>query len=206
MNDSDLRKTLSSLTVPPADAATRERALHRSLVALAQPSAATAETPVRAFAVRPVWGVALAACVVVLVAGLVAFRGAKPGVIPSADVAGDDALTLAQMQTLFPGQLNAVIERDGVAQLDLAGGPSSAANEQPLIVQLESGGQRLRVLSYSGRSITLELKGGRVTFEALVTGEGDVVLSGPDFVWSSARPASLAGYRISARPLVPAAL
>jgi hypothetical protein len=205
MKDNDLRKTLSTLPVPPADPAVRERGLHRALVALAQPQT-SAEAPAQASASRPLWGAALAAFVVVLVAGLLIFRGANPGVAPAVETAGTDAQTLAQMQALFPEQLNAVIERDGVVHLDLAGGPSSTANEQPLLVQLERGGHRLRVLSYSGRSITLELKDGRVTFEALVTGGGDVVLSGNDFVWSSARPAALAGYRVNAQPLAPAAL
>jgi hypothetical protein len=114
---------------------------------------------------------------------------------------GADSSTLAQVEALFPGQLNAVIERDGEVRLDLAGQASAVASEQPVLVQFERGGKRLRVLSYSGRSITLELQGERVTFEALVTSAGDVVLSGANFVWSSAQPGPLAGYNVNARQL-----
>ncbi|MDF3057802.1 MAG: hypothetical protein K0R17_2017, partial [Rariglobus sp.] len=159
------------------------------------------EMPAHPFASRPVRRMALTACVTVLIAGFVFFHGMKNDLAPVLETASADVLTLAQMQTLFPGQLNAVIERDGNVQLDLAGGSSTAASEQPLVVQLERGGHRLRVLSYSGRSITLELKEGRLTFEALVTSGGDVVLSGEDFVWSSTRPGVLAGYRVNAQPL-----
>lgn len=197
MNDADLRKTLSALVVPPVDSTARERGLHRALVALAQPQPVTA--PVRASA--GLWRVALVALAVGLVTGVLVFRGQVHDPATAMDVAHADALTLAQMQSLFPGQLNAVIESDGVVQLDLAGQSSDVVNAQPLVVQLERGGQRWRVLSYSGRSVTLELKGARFTFEALVTSDGGVVLVGPDFVWSSQQPGSLAGYRVSACPL-----
>lgn len=199
MTDADLKKKLSALRVPPlpADPAVRERALHRSLVALAQPQPAAA--PVRTF--TGLWRGALIALTVGLVAGVLVFRGRDQGAV-AVEVTNADALTLAQMQELFPGQLNAVIERDGAVQLDLSAGQAPGTmNGQPVVVQLEGGGHRLRVLSYSGRSITLELKGAHLTFEALVTGDGGVVLSGVDFVWSSAHPGRVAGYRIDARPL-----
>ncbi len=197
MNDADLRKTLSALPVPSVDSAARERGLHRALVALAQPQPVTA--PVRTSA--GLWRGALVALAVGLGTGVLVFRGKVHDPAAAIDVAHADALTLAQMQSLFPGQLNAVIERDGAVQLDLAGQSSDVASAQPLVVQLERGGQRWRVLSYSGRTITLELQDGRVIFEALVTSEGGVVLSGRDFVWNSAQPGSLAGYRVNAQPL-----
>lgn len=196
MSERELRKHLASMTPPPADEAARERALHRATVALAQPKDSE-----EAAGVRPVWRAAygwVALCAVMLVAGLVMIRSSQPAVVTNG---GADLRTLAQVEGLFPGQLNAVIERDGEVQLDLAGQSSPAATDQPVIVQLEAGGHRLRVLSYSGRSITLELKGARFTFEALVTSDGGVMLVGDDFAWSSAQPKLLAGYKIQARPL-----
>lgn len=192
MNDRELKDLLGSVTPPAIDAAARERALHRSTVALSQPGAGPA--PERDSYRRWMAGFASAAGAALVVTVLLAVRHAPPE-------GGADLRTLAQVEAVFPGQLNAVIERDGEVQLDLAGQVSPGATDQPVIVQLESGGHRLRVLSYSGRSITLELKGARFTFEALVTSDGGVVLSGDDFVWSSTQPKSLAGYRIQARPL-----
>ena len=196
MNDRELRRHLESLAAPAVNETERNRALHRAMIAFAMPSGMRDTTEV-----RPGWRTSdgwVAAFVVMLVMGLVMIRPFQPA--PGVN-GGADLRMLSQVEGLFPGQLNAVIERDGEMQLDLARQSSPASSEQPVIVQFERGGQRLRVLSYSGRSITLELKGGPVTFEALVTSDGGVVLSGPDFVWSSAQPASLAGYRVNAQPL-----
>ncbi|RRJ96611.1 hypothetical protein Ga0100231_022675 [Opitutaceae bacterium TAV4] len=84
--------------------------------------------------------------------------------------------------------------------------PPPAAITQPIIVQLErtDNGQRLRILSYSGRTIRIELEDGTtLAFDAnaLLTGEGDIILAGKDFLWSPAHPAHLAGYEIHATPL-----
>lgn len=197
MNDRDLKKQLDVLTPPPADEAARARALHRATVALSQPHAvSSAGTGTATWRGAYGW---LALCAVMLVAGLVMIRPFQPE--PSAANGGADLRTLAQVEALFPGQLNAVIERDGEVRLDLAGQSSPVASEQPVLVQFERGGHRLRVLSYSGRSVTLELKGATFTFEALVTSDGGVVLSGDDFAWSSALPKPLAGYKVQARAL-----
>ena len=196
MNDRDLKKQLSSVTVPVVNEAARERALHRATVALAQPAdTASADEG------RPMWRASygwVAAFAVMLVAGLVMIRPSQPAAVVNG---GADLRTLAQVEGLFPGQLNAVIESDGGVRLDLAEASSPGATDQPVLVQLEGGGHRLRVLSYSGRSVTIELKGTRFTFEALVTSDGGVVLVGDDFAWSSAQPKSLAGYKIQAHSL-----
>lgn len=196
MNDRELRDRLASLTPPAVNEAASDRALHRATLALAQPA-----DPVSADEGRPAWRASygwVAAFAVMLVAGLVMIRPFQPA--PAANGSAD-LRTLAQVEGLFPGQLNAVIESDGEVRLDLAGVASSGATDQPVLVQLEAGGHRLRVLSYSGRSVTIELKGARFTFEALVTSDGGVVLVGDDFAWSSTQSKSLAGYQIQARPL-----
>jgi hypothetical protein len=201
MTDADLKKQLSALPAVSAEPALRERALHRSLIALAQPPEAEEADAARASSGHSSWRVALGALVVVFVAGLLVFRTGHFGATTNETNAHADLQTLAQVQELFPDRLNAVIERDGALELDLSTRPQFGATEQPLIVQLERGDQRLRVLSYSGRSITLELKGVKLTFDALVTSDGGIVLSGRDFVWNSKQPGPLAGYRVIAQPL-----
>jgi len=205
MTDPDLKKQLATVRVPKVDDAVRDRALHRATIALSQPAEIVSPDATQRFASRGfylrIMGIAVLA--VVVPAAAFHFRSnviSAPQVAAGASV-GADMRTLAQVEELFPGQLNAVIERDGELQLDLSRQPQPGATEQPVLVQLESGGRRLRVLSYSGRSITLEVKGTKITFEALVTSEGGIVLSGDDFAWSSAQPKTLAGYRIQAKPL-----
>ena len=192
MNERELKKHLAGLTLPKVNETRRDQALHRATVALAQLEASAVDESY----LRHRWtaGLACATGAALVSAFLMVVR-------PAPTEGSADLSTLAQVEALFPGQLNAVIERDGEVRLDLAGQASAVASEQPVLVQLERGGKRLRVLSYSGRSITLELKDERVTFEALVTSDGHVVLSGPDFVWSSAQPGLLAGYQVKARTL-----
>lgn len=196
MKEQELKTLLAALTPPTADEATRGRALHRATLALAGAGDAPREAD-NVFEKRVSYRWA-ALCVVMLIAGLVMvgplrlMRDAEPGA---------DLRTLAQVEELFPGQLNAVIEGDGEMRLDLARWTAPSSTDQPVVVELERGGNRLRVLSYSGRSVTMELKGRRVTFDVLVTSDGGVVLAGDDFAWSSTERGSLAGYRVHARSL-----
>jgi len=203
MTEAELKKQLARLKTPAVDETAKGRALHRALIAQAQPGARSA-AEVRVKARRPIsygWPAVAAVLAVLLFVATVHFRSGDEASMPVA--AGADLRMLAQVEGLFPGQLNAVIERDGAVKLDLADVVQTQADsdEQPLVVQFEQGSQRLRVLSYSGRSITVELKGRRITFEALVTSDGGVVLSGADFAWSPAQPELLAGYRVKAQAL-----
>ena len=199
MNDDKLRKALAVLRPPEPGAVERDRALYQATLALAQPR--NEQTSERSRLFRMTWLV-LGGMAMALVVGALAFRGEHTASAEAIATAGGDLHTLSQVAQLFPGQVNAVIERDDSVQLDLTNDQSPAADAQPLVVQLENDGHRLRVLSYSGRSITLKLKGETLTFEVLVTGDGAVVLSGNNFVWSSAQSGLLAGYKVQAHTLV----
>lgn len=205
MTDHELKRRLAALTTPAADQTARSRAHHRSILALSLP-ASTAGNDTRPRSHWPrsyAWGMGVMVLAVGMLAGVLQFRvGVSDApVAAKSPNGGGDLRTLAQVEEFFPGQLNAVIERDGEVQLDLASRPLSGATAQAVVVQLRSGAHHLRVLSYSGRSITLELNNRRLTFEALVTSDGGIVLSGDDFAWSSEQPKPLAGYRIQARLL-----
>lgn len=206
MTNADFKKQLATLMPPAPSDEAQARALHRATLAFNQPAATTTDdrfSEARFWRAMPAWAAVALLATVAVCAGTFYFRGslADAPAVGAVETALADLQTLAQVEGLFPGQLNAVIERDGELQLDLTKGSQPSTAEQPLIVHLEDGGHRLSVLSYSGRSITLELKDGRITFEALVTSEGDVVLAGNNFVWNSAQPGPLAGYRVQARPL-----
>lgn len=206
MTDPELKRRLAQLTPPVVDEAAKGRALHRATVALSQPAELAEATGAQRARWLPwqgwVAGVAMLAMLLIVGGRYLRVDPSVAAEAPSPSQAGEDLRMLAQVQGLFPGLLNAVIERNDEVKLDLTAERMAVADEQPLVVQLERGSQRLRVLSYSGRSVTVELKGKKITFEALVTSDGGVVLSGDDFVWSSAQPGLLAGYHVEARTLL----
>lgn len=214
MPDHDLPAALAALRPPAPDEAARARALFRATLAHSAAAhagrAAASESAAAALpAPRPRPGAgrrfslafALPALALVLLAPL--FR---PASAPraAADSAPAAAELLAQLEQLFPGQLNAVVDRDGVLQLDLAthASPASPA-DQALLVELIRDDRRLRILAYSGRPVRLRLDGADLGFDPLLTSDGGVVLSGNDFAWSSSAPRLLAGWHVAARPLAP---
>jgi len=207
MTDRNLSKSLSALRAPAPSDAAKERAHYHATVALQAAWAQGGGDPRGAAAGerRGFWrgiftGLTLSACVVALAIGLF-FERAKPG----AGVAAEDLL--AQLQQLFPGQLNAVIERNGALQLELVAAGAEPAGgarlpgDQAILVELTRGSQRLRVFSYSGHSVRLELDGVEKQFDTLLTGEGGIVLAGADFAWDSTAPRRWAGWKITARAL-----
>ena len=199
MNNHSLKENLKRLKVPAPDPAVRERTLHRSLIALRHAGNAgeareqTERSPV-------FWRWAVVVCVLGAVS-LALWPGGRP-------VLTNDGLaawrkTFRQMEILFPGQLNAVIEQDGDVELDLAA-ESATPSEQPVLVEFSRGSHVLRVLSYSGRRVCVTLDGRNTCFEALVTGDGNVILTWDDFLWVSQNPMPRAGYRMEAHSLTPA--
>ncbi len=202
MPDPDLRATLSALRPPAPSETARARALHRATLALAAP-AAVAERRSRFVpsSALPIFAT-LASCLL-LALGI---WSTPPSVAPSAIASADSSRQLlAELHALFPGQLNAVIDRDGTLKLDLAASSSlpPAAEDQAVVVELNRAGFRLRILAYSGRPVHLELDGVPFRLDPLLTSDGDVLLAGDTFVWSSAEPAAdaLDGWHIAARPL-----
>jgi hypothetical protein len=195
MNDDFLKKRLTELKVPEPDEAARDKALHRALIALKnapdaspQPSA----QPVR----RLLWAWAATGALAAIVLTMWLSREPKR----------EDSFawqrTLQEVEALFPGQVNAVIERDGQVDVELAEA-NAGGTGQPVVVEFVQGSRVLRVLSYSGRQVCVELNGEKACFEPLVTAEGGVILSGKDFLWTSEHPVSREGYRVEARFLHP---
>ncbi|AHF91132.1 hypothetical protein OPIT5_13865 [Opitutaceae bacterium TAV5] len=239
MNDNDLKKHLSALAPPVPDASVRENARLAALGALAGDAASVADAG-RTLATMPgsrdrsdigglcrrrgfreLFPAAAALVATLVILGVFIWRPAGPSAPGARDgrnaaaLPVDDAREmLAQVEKLFPGQLNAVIERNGAVRIEVSEpssipARSSAAtvtvapltDSQPLVVQLQRGTERLRVLSYSGRSVCLDLNGSRVCFDVLATADGGVLLAGADFLWSPAHPVRVAGYEIRARSL-----
>jgi hypothetical protein len=194
MDDKELRDQLRKLSIPEPSDTARERARHRALLAFQNGGAENKASD------RP-WIRTLAWCsgttAVTLLAAILFLRSTPKVEI---DSLAKDRETLKQTEVLFPGQLNALIERDGKIRIELADRPSSP-NDQPILIQFKQNGRSFRVLSYSGRRVCVEVNGKSVCFEALVTGDSTVILSGDNFVWNSQNPTALSGYRVEARVL-----
>jgi hypothetical protein len=188
MNDADLQQKLRALGAPAPSETARERARHRALIAFSQGGTdAVAEPPRRAY------GWALAG-VAALVLAVVLLR-------PHPPAAPRNAAVLAQVEALFPGQLDAVIEHgDGEMKVALAA-QAQRPSDQPLLVEFRRGEAVVRVLSYSGRHVCVDLGGRHACFEALIGDRGEVIVAGEDFVWTARKRASAGGWQITAAPL-----
>jgi hypothetical protein len=212
MPDSDLRSRLAALRPPGQTESTRARALHRASCALAV-ATRPAPAPRRLFPLLLGAAIATAAAFAL---GLWIARPAAPPASPrlasqdpassnaaTAPTAADSLQLLAQVHQLFPGRLNAVIERDGSLQLDLSPAAAALVADQPLLVEFTHGGHTVRVLGFSGRSVELELDGRPLRFSPLLTGEGSILITGEDFAWTPGLPPPLAfsGWQVNARPL-----
>lgn len=213
MTDADLRSRLATLRSPAPTEPAAARALFRAQIAQAvAPQAANAApadasfTSARRFAPGP----ALLAPLLAVLLLLPLFR-AGPATPAPPPVARLDLALLDELEQLFPGQLDAVVERDGALQLELAARPASSTppNDQAVLLELTRGERRLRVLAYSGRPVRLRLEHDELHFSPLLTGSGQVMLTGDDFAWSPAAgapPRALAGWRIHAQALADAVL
>jgi len=207
MNDETLRKKLQELATPPVEDSAREKALHRAQIAFLQgPSEELSKNPLKSR-----WTPAFVAVVLL---GLLWFAIPHGGMESlslsnisilsshSHDVGESQpsAKLLMEMEALFPGQIDAVILQGKDVKLDLSDAPERDS-QQPLVVTLRRGDQTVQVLAYSGRKVCVELGGHRECFEPLVTADGNVILSGDDFVWDEKSARRVAGYSVQARSL-----
>lgn len=197
MNESALRQILGRLSTPPLDDAAREKALYRAELAFANRSASPA--PARRQEGTAWMKKALAMGFVAMgIAGLVGLQMARPSGEPLAE-----GKLLAEMEALFPGQLDGVVSSGNDVSLELA--PTASASTRgtplPLALTFQRGQHVVRVLGYSGRKVCVNLGGRKRCMEPLVTAEGKVIVDGDDFLWTDAQPRPVAGYRLQASTL-----
>ena len=192
MTDDELQQKMRVFEAPAPDDTARERARRRALIAFSQKGEAAAPEPPRGVISWTLAGTAVAA----LVFAAVFFRPHPP----APQGAPGDAVVLAQVEQLFPGQLDAVIERDGDVKVALAS-EERPASDQPLLVEFRRGESVVRVLSYSGRHVCVDLGGRHACFDAMIGEHGQVIVAGEEFVWTAQDRASANGWQITAKPL-----
>lgn len=192
MKDDDLRRRLKVPPIPPPDATAASRALSHALMAL-QGARAT-RTPARS-RIALLWG-GVCAFALVIIAG---FIGERSENLPDR---GADLQMIREMVSLFDQQFSAVVEKEGAVSILLA--RNAAPPDRPIRVLLRRGKEIVRILSYSGREVCLELDGENFCLDILTTASGKVMMLGESFVWDPQHPAPLAGYHIEVEMLDPA--
>ena len=197
MDDPTLHNLLGKLSAPPLDEAAREKAFYRAGVAFANRHAATVPTQEGVKWLKKVLWFSLAGVGIVLIC-LSALRGTHPAGEPF-----PESKLLAEMEALFPGQLEGVISSEGNVSLDLApiATDSKSGASQALALTFQHGRQIVRVLGYSGRKVCVNLGGRKRCLEPLITAGGKVIVEGDDFLWTDAHPIRVAGYKLEARTL-----
>jgi hypothetical protein len=192
MNDGELVRRLHTLKVPVASDAARARSRHRALMALGQNEAPGQ----KAGTWRP-WSVWGAACMALALVAAGFWAGQRHA---AAENLAEDRKVLQQVDQLFPGQLNAVVEAKGKTDLSIGEGPMVGA-DQPVVVIFRRGNDRIRVLSYSGHRFCVDLGHLRSCFEILESPGGGIIVESDDNAWSVSQHPVIAGYSVQAQTL-----
>jgi len=210
-----LDAAMGRLQVPQEDASARERALHRAAIALRQSGAATefaADAGDSVGEMRDGFGAkwAILGSLGALIGLVLAIGfwqtggplGTEAGTTPRI---GADEVLLGDIKALFGRQLNAVVEYAGKApdiRLSEEAEPGLGGQLQPVLIEFRRGGDFVRVLGFSGRSVCLQLAGHETCLEPLATGDGGVIITTKRFCWTPQdRNAQLYGFQISAQLL-----
>lgn len=207
--DDLLRERLLALAVPESDPVARARALDNAIAELrtSAPARPAQRLPGLSFPALPRRvTLAVAAAIMLLVVVGVMLTVHRPASEQPPALTAERAL-LSQMEGLFGSQLDAVIEAPGRApDIRLAANPTDGVRPgfaQPVLILFRRiGGDTTRVFGYSGRTVCVTLDSRQVCFEPLVTGRGEVILSGPSFCWTPGQPdTGFRGYQVTARPM-----
>ena len=118
----------------------------------------------------------------------------------SAQSGPGEAAVLAQVEASFRRTRCGYRRRGGRDEGRLAAGKQSPS-DQPLLVEFRRGDSLVRVLSYSGRHVCVDLDGRHACFDALLADHGEVIVAGEDFVWTAENRATAGGWKITAAPL-----
>lgn len=189
-----LKEKLSKLKVPEADPVAKSRALERALIALKHPQPELERRPRISWLWLPLGTVGLAV-LMTLVCVLLFQSGER---LAQARTAARDILN--QFAATFPGQLEAVVQKNGETNV-LLSDEKIEPSSQPVEILLQKGNERVRVLSYSGREVCVEIAGKKTCLEVLAQSNGQVIVSGERYLWSSENPATLEGYKLEASAL-----
>jgi len=124
----------------------------------------------------------------------------RDALVHEPDASQSEQILLSEFAQLFPGQLRAVVARDGNIRPVLSTSPSTW-QQQPLVIRLQRGQDVIRVISFSGQRVELTLDGETLAIEALVTASDQVLLIVDDRATLDSDRNSYAGYDIESQLL-----
>jgi hypothetical protein len=194
MNDDDLQRQLRQLRTPEASESTRARARHRALIAFPQGGSGQPQTSGQG---SLIWSWRGAAAAAVLMGILPFLFLSHPG---APENLATDREILRQMETLFPHQVDAVVQNNGKTDLSIAQAPV-VGSDQPVLVLFKRGHDIIRILSFSGHRVCVDLGKTHDCFEILESPTGGVILEAEDGVWLASQHPVIAGYAVRAQTL-----
>ena len=174
-----MKKAWTNFKVPPPSEGAKEKAKYRAMAAF-RGARETSAKPAAAsfFFLRPLF---LGAAAVMAAIGLMVIWPAHQPTMTN------DAIVLEQMQELFGSALSAVVEKNGVLEV-VTDSKRQIASVQPVVIEVQQGRSRLRILGFSGRELRIPLKGSSLRVDPLITATGDIILVGEDFVIDESSP------------------
>lgn len=204
LQDDVLKARVVRWEAPQPDPDRRQAALHEALAALAAPRQLPSGL-LRPF--RP-WVRVITRCAAVLAIGTalgwwLTLRQAPVGA-PYKTIATAPQIsldTLCDISQLFPGHLDAIIAGPNGLDLRLSDACTPGATDQAVQVTLVSAGERCTIITYSGRSVSLDFAGALRCITPLIDGDGAVIVLTSDHVFPPASAASGEGFRVDATTL-----
>ncbi len=144
----------------------------------------------------PAFGAVLALACIILGFVLGFWRG-QHSLAPERAQLAEALKCYREIAGLFPNQIQSIVFDQKGAHLVLAEQPNVPVST-PLYVKICGPAGCQRFVTFSGQQIRVNGD----TFDVLVDRQGDVMVVGEQWVWSSSEPLqSVDGYRIEARPL-----
>jgi hypothetical protein len=200
VKDDRLRNLLSKLPMPEGSEAVRARARHRALIAFEQEQAAPSRQDNRGAHGWWGFGIGLTMLVAVAVALLLFPRYRVSDIHQVTENLANDRQILQQTELLFPNQVDAIVVKNGKADLALAQVPL-VGSDQPVVVIFRKDSESIRVLSYSGHHVCITLGHEQHCFDILATTAGGVILESNDKAWLASEHTVVAGYSVRAQML-----
>lgn len=197
MNEEELKRLFKETSAPTVRLEAQEEAVRRARRAweaarrLPQDSGPPARLPKWKFP-RPVLASLAGVAVFCLVASIALWKRADvPAVVETAEPESQTEPTnferekrvLREVEELFEGRVQFIVIKNGDATIEVA--PDAVFGQQAVLMELRRGGESWRIISFSGNTVELEIDGEVVEFEVLVAGDGEVIMAGRDFIWSS---------------------
>lgn len=96
----------------------------------------------------------------------------------------DDVTLIREMRAVFGNQLNGIIESAGKVEPVVAEG-NTFSDSQPILVTLQQGDKKLRILCFSGNTVTVPYSGKNLRLTTILNKEGNVIVEGDDFMWTN---------------------